>query len=118
MQNPKHFHEFFNQIFFNNFFREIKVDFLDKKCIKFRATLTFPIKTCLETMYLIFLIFCSFLVDVTDNNEENWEKYLGDKDDAHSSIMIRFPDGNRVTKDIPCSSQFQVRIFHFLLLFT
>ena len=54
-----------------------------------------------------------FLVDVTDNNEENWEKYLGDKDDAHSSIMIRFPDGNRVTKDIPCSSQFQVRISHF-----
>ena len=62
--------------------------------------------------------FCSFLVDVTDNNEENWEKYLGDKDDAHSSIMIRFPDGNRVTKDIPCSSQFQVRISHFLLLFS
>ena len=58
-----------------------------------------------------------FLVDVTDNNEENWEKYLGDKDDAHSSIMIRFPDGNRVTKDIPCSSQFQVRILGFLLLY-
>ena len=38
---------------------------------------------------------------------------MGDKDDAHSSIMIRFPDGNRVTKDIPCSSQFQVRIFVF-----
>jgi len=47
------------------------------------------------------------LFEVDDNNEENWEKYLGDKDDAHSSIMIRFPDGNRVTKDIPCSSQFQ-----------
>ena len=29
--------------------------------------------------------------------------------------MIRFPDGNRVTKDIPCSSQFQVRIFVFFL---
>ena len=40
---------------------------------------------------------------------------MGDKDDAHSSIMIRFPDGNRVTKDIPCSSQFQVRIFVFFL---
>ena len=25
--------------------------------------------------------------------------------------MIRFPDGNRVTKDIPCSSQFLVRLF-------
>ena len=59
-----------------------------------------------------FFLFC-LLVEVDDNNEENWEKYLGDKDDAHSSIMIRFPDGNRVTKDIPCSSQFQVRIFVF-----
>jgi len=36
----------------------------------------------------------------------SWEEYLGDKEDPLSSIMIRFPDGNRVTKEIPCSSQF------------
>jgi len=36
----------------------------------------------------------------------SWEDYLGDKGDPLSSIMIRFPDGNRVTKEIPCSSQF------------
>lgn len=36
----------------------------------------------------------------------NWEIYLGSKEDPNSSIMIRFPDGNRVTKEIPCSSQF------------
>ena len=38
----------------------------------------------------------------------NWEIYLGSKEDPNSSIMIRFPDGNRVTKEIPCSSQFLV----------
>ena len=31
---------------------------------------------------------------------------LGSKEDPLSSIMIRFPNGNRVTKEIPCSSQF------------
>jgi len=36
----------------------------------------------------------------------NWEEYLGDQQDPLSSIMIRFPDGNKVTKEIPCSSQF------------
>jgi len=41
-----------------------------------------------------------------DNDSSNWEIYLGSKEDPISSIMIRFPDGNRVTKEIPCSSQF------------
>ena len=36
----------------------------------------------------------------------NGEIYLGSKEDPLSSIMIRFPNGNRVTKEIPCSSQF------------
>ena len=36
----------------------------------------------------------------------NWEIHLGSKEDPLSSIMIRFPDGNRVTKEIRCSSQF------------
>ena len=31
LTNPQHFHEFFTQIFFDNFSREIKVEFLDKK---------------------------------------------------------------------------------------
>ena len=35
-----------------------------------------------------------------------WVHDLGSKEDPKSSIMIRFPDGNRVTKEIPCSSQF------------
>jgi hypothetical protein len=41
-------------------------------------------------------------------NGSSWEDYLGNKDDAKASIMIRFPDGKRVTKNIPCSSQFLV----------
>jgi len=41
-----------------------------------------------------------------DDVVTSWEEYLGDKEDPLSSIMIRFPDGNRVTKEIPCSSQF------------
>jgi len=44
--------------------------------------------------------------DMESSNSSNWEKYLGNKEDPHSSIMIRFPTGNRVTKEIPCSSQF------------
>jgi len=41
-----------------------------------------------------------------DAGSSSWEIYLGSKEDPLSSIMIRFPDGNRVTKEIPCSSQF------------
>jgi len=41
-----------------------------------------------------------------DACSSSWEIYLGSKEDPLSSIMIRFPDGNRVTKEIPCSSQF------------
>ena len=52
------------------------------------------------------LILQYFLADNSDNND--WEKYLGNKDDPTSSIMIRFPNGNRITKEIPCSSQFLV----------
>merc|ERR1711971_1418731 len=42
----------------------------------------------------------------SEKGDSNWEIYLGSKEDPISSIMIRFPDGNRVTKEIPCSSQF------------
>ena len=45
-----------------------------------------------------------------DDDSSNWEIYLGSKEDPISSIMIRFPDGNRVTKEIPCSSQFLVSL--------
>ena len=55
--------------------------------------------------------------DKEENNEQSWEKYLGDKGDPHSSIMIRFPDGNRVTKDIPCTSQFMVSYFEILFAY-
>ena len=44
----------------------------------------------------------------SEKDDSNWEIYLGSKEDPISSIMIRFPDGNRVTKEIPCSSQFLV----------
>ena len=30
--------------------------------------------------------------------------------------MIRFPDGNRVTKEIPCSSQFLVSLYLYIYL--
>ena len=52
-----------------------------------------------------------FILFAADEAKSNWEQYLGPKEDPHSSIMIRFPDGNRVTKEIPCSSQFLVRFF-------
>ncbi len=39
---------------------------------------------------------------------DDWEQYLGNEEDPNSSIMIRFPNGTRVTKEIPCSSQFLV----------
>ena len=43
-------------------------------------------------------------------NGDSWENYLGDENDPKSSIMIRFPDGKREKKEIPCSSQFRVSI--------
>merc|ERR1719468_318033 len=42
-----------------------------------------------------------------EENGDSWESYLGDEDDPKSSIMIRFPDGKREKKEIPCSSQFR-----------
>merc|ERR1712228_485180 len=42
----------------------------------------------------------------SEKGDSNWEIYLGSKEDPISSIMIRFPNGNRITKEIPCSSQF------------
>ena len=45
-----------------------------------------------------------------EENGDSWESYLGDEDDPKSSIMIRFPDGKREKKEIPCSSQFRVSI--------
>merc|ERR1712029_678720 len=45
----------------------------------------------------------------TKQSEEevgSWEDFLGDPNDPKSSIMIRFPDGQREAKNIPCSSTF------------
>jgi len=40
----------------------------------------------------------------------DWEDHLGNPDDPKSSIMIRFPDGKREAKNIPCSSTFMAII--------
>merc|ERR1712029_1279475 len=45
----------------------------------------------------------------TKQSEEevgSWEDFLGDPNDPKSSIMIRFPDGQREAKNIPSSSTF------------
>ena len=41
-------------------------------------------------------------------SQSSWEDFLGDPADDKSSIMIRFPDGQREAKNIPCSSTFMV----------
>ena len=41
-------------------------------------------------------------------SQSSWEDFLGDPADEKSSIMIRFPDGQREAKNIPCSSTFMV----------
>ena len=55
--------------------------------------------------------FPTFFSDDSSDTHD-WESYLGNKDDPNSSIMIRFPNGNRVTKEIPCSSKFMVSMLH------
>ena len=42
--------------------------------------------------------------------EKTWQDYLGNDMDPKSTIMVRFPDGRRETKNIPCSSQFMVSL--------
>merc|ERR1712018_838024 len=44
------------------------------------------------------------------NDDKTWEEYLGNEEDPKSSIMIRFPDGRREAKNIPCSSKFMAII--------
>lgn len=39
-----------------------------------------------------------------------WTEYLGDERGEKSSIIIRFPDGKKEKKDIPCSSKFMAII--------
>ena len=60
-----------------------------------------------------FYVLAENITKVQPEKEEavaSWEEYLGDQQDPLSSIMIRFPDGNKVTKEIPCSSQFLVSL--------
>ena len=40
--------------------------------------------------------------------QKTLETYLGSELDPKSTIMVRFPDGRRETKIIPCTSQFMV----------
>ena len=61
----------------------------------------------------VFYVLAENITKVQPEKEDavaNWEEYLGDQQDPLSSIMIRFPDGNKVTKEIPCSSQFLVSL--------
>jgi len=41
-----------------------------------------------------------------EDSSSSWEEHLGDPSDPKSSIMIRFPDGQREAKNIPSSSTF------------
>ena len=43
-----------------------------------------------------------------EDSSSSWEEHLGDPSDPKSSIMIRFPDGQREAKNIPSSSTFMV----------
>ena len=43
-------------------------------------------------------------------DDEDWTKYLGSDDEEKSSIVIRFPDGTRESKELPCSSKFKAII--------
>jgi len=43
-------------------------------------------------------------------SQSSWEDFLGDPADDKSSIIIRFPDGQREAKNIPCSSTFMAII--------
>lgn len=45
--------------------------------------------------------------DVTEDNR-HWTDYLGSAEDEKSQLLIRFPDGKREKKDLPCSSPFIV----------
>uniref|UniRef100_A0A0K2V1H0 UBX domain protein 7 [Anolis carolinensis] n=2 Tax=Lepeophtheirus salmonis TaxID=72036 RepID=A0A0K2V1H0_LEPSM len=44
-------------------------------------------------------------VSKTNEPLRKWEEYLGKSDDPISSIMIRFPDGARESKDFPSTSK-------------
>ena len=43
-----------------------------------------------------------------EDDGDDWEEYLGSNDEEKSSIVIRFPDGTRESKELPCSSKFKV----------
>ena len=44
----------------------------------------------------------------SQDDGDDWEEYLGSNDEDKSSIVIRFPDGTRESKELPCSSKFKV----------
>ena len=51
-----------------------------------------------------------------EDSSSSWEEHLGDPSDPKSSIMIRFPDGQREAKNIPSSSTFMVSFCRMHLL--
>ena len=44
-----------------------------------------------------------------EDEQQEWTKYLGGDEEEKSSIVIRFPDGTRESKELPCSSKFKVK---------
>ena len=43
--------------------------------------------------------------------EDDWQKHLGPDTDPLSSIVFRYPDGNKEQKKLPCSSTITVNFF-------
>ena len=52
------------------------------------------------------------IINFTESSQSGdfalWTEYLGDESGEKSSIIIRFPDGKKEKKHIPCSSKFTV----------
>ncbi|TRY70684.1 hypothetical protein TCAL_04831 [Tigriopus californicus] len=44
--------------------------------------------------------------DDDEKEDRHWTDYLGSAEDEKSHLLIRFPDGKREKKDLPCSSPF------------
>ena len=44
----------------------------------------------------------------SSSSSKDWTKFLGSEVDEKSSILVRFPDGARESKSLPCTSQFKV----------
>lgn len=48
----------------------------------------------------------------TTTDDDDWKQHLGSETDPVSSIVIRFPDGSREQKALPCTSTLTVIDFY------